>query len=138
MGTQQQILDGGRTILQQVTELAVMRRFEVAANHDAQRGRGQHAAVGQSRRDGGQRFLFPDDHKTPGIPGHRRGRRHGRLQKLGDGRLVDFAGVINPDAPPAEDELEFVVCGRAHNFAFRLEFTPHRQICIAATCRAVR
>ena len=52
MGAQQQILDGCRAILQQITELAIVRRIEVATDHDAQRGRGQHAAVGQSRRDG--------------------------------------------------------------------------------------
>ena len=52
MRAQQQILDGRRAILQQITELAIVRRIKIAADHDSQRSRGQHAAVGQSRRDG--------------------------------------------------------------------------------------
>jgi len=39
--TQQQIFNGRRAVLQQITELPVMGRIEIAANNDPQRGRGR-------------------------------------------------------------------------------------------------
>ena len=40
-------------------------------------------------------------------------------------RLVDFAGIINPDASPAEEELEFVVWCQAHGFDFASSILRH-------------
>ena len=52
MGAQQQVLDGRRTILEQIAELFAVRRLKVAADRDAQRRIGQHLTVGQGGSQG--------------------------------------------------------------------------------------
>jgi hypothetical protein len=51
MRAQEEILNGRRTILEQVAELLVVRCLEVAADGNPERGAGKHLAVGQGGGD---------------------------------------------------------------------------------------
>jgi len=67
MGAQQQILNGRRTVLQQVAQLLVVRGRELTADGDAQSGTTEHLPVRQGGGNLREGWPVANHHETPRV-----------------------------------------------------------------------
>jgi hypothetical protein len=115
---QQQVLDGGGAILQQIRKLPIVGALEVAADNDPQRCIGEHRSVRQARRDLGQHRAVADDDKFPRVLGDGRRSGHRRFEQVADQVVRHFLLPVRPDTPPREQMIQF-----------RIHYQPFLQMC---------
>ena len=103
---QEQVFHRRRTVLQQVAQLPVMGRFEVAANDDPQRGVGDHLAVGQGIGDLPEPRAVADDDKAPRVFGTGRRRGHRGFEHGAHKFIAHRAGPVGAYAAAGEEQVE--------------------------------
>lgn len=129
MSAQKEILSRRRAVLKQIAELVVVRHLKVTTNHDGKSGSREHFSMGQRHRHAQECLPVANHDEVPRVFAGRGWSRHGRCKQLLYDGLVHFSWQIHPNAPPSENDHEFLVNLHIHNTTQHRKhsgLTPHR------------
>jgi hypothetical protein len=106
-GRNQNILNGGTAVLEQIRQLSIMYPTGITTHHDRRRRFAQHLPIRHTVRHSAKRRLVMYDNKMPGIFSTCRRRRHGGLEQILKNHRRNIGVFIPTNATTLKNNLKF-------------------------------